>query len=170
MSHTVWLCGHLRFFFHFSSRLIFFYKIRALKMNFFGVKEFFYMNLYLKNSCRNEFKDNNEKSCSWSGNSVSRKIDFKVQWLHNSHADSVVLNMSTDKMFDLFLERLLSFRFRLLLGGDFFCPLLNRSFFKGSLFVIMVETFSSESELLSDFILCSILRWASTRSIRFGRK
>ena len=58
-------------------------------MNFFGVKEFFYMNLYLKNSCRNEFKDNNEKSCSWSRNRVSPKIKFKAQWLRNGHADSV---------------------------------------------------------------------------------
>ena len=70
--------------------------------------------------------------------------------------------MSTDKIFDLFLERLLSFRFRPLLGEEFFCPLvdkfLTRSFFKGSLFVIIFETFSSESELLSDLILCSIFR------------
>ena len=54
-------------------------------MRFFGVKEFFHMIF----DSKNEFKDNNEKLCSWSRNSVSRKIDFKVQWLLNSHADSV---------------------------------------------------------------------------------
>ena len=35
-------------------------------MNFFGVKEFFRINFDFKNWCKNEFKDNNEKSCSWS--------------------------------------------------------------------------------------------------------
>ena len=42
-----------------------------------------------KNDCKNEFSDNKEKSYSWSINRVSRKIDLKVQWLRNSHADSV---------------------------------------------------------------------------------
>ena len=68
----------------------------------------------------------------------------------------------TDKILDLFLERLLSFRFRLVLGEEFFCALVDKfltcSFFNGSLLVIMVEIFSSESELLSDLILCSIFR------------
>ena len=30
-------------------------------MNFFGAKEFFYMNFDFKNGFENEFKDNNEK-------------------------------------------------------------------------------------------------------------
>ena len=30
---------------------------------FFGAKEFVYMNFDFKNGCKNEFKDNNEKSC-----------------------------------------------------------------------------------------------------------
>ena len=38
------------------------YENRALKIKFFGVKEFFFMNLDFKNECKNEFKDNNEKS------------------------------------------------------------------------------------------------------------
>ena len=58
-------------------------------MKFFGAKEFFYMIFGFKNGYKNEFKDNNEKSCSWSRNRVTRKIDSKVQWLRNSHADSV---------------------------------------------------------------------------------
>ena len=62
-------------------------------MKFFGVKEFFYMIFDFKNGCENEFKDNNEKSCNWFRNRVSRKIDFKVQWLRNSHADSVGVKM-----------------------------------------------------------------------------
>ena len=36
--------------------------IVLLKINFFGVKEFFRMNFDFKNACKNEFKDNNEKS------------------------------------------------------------------------------------------------------------
>ena len=47
------------------------------KWNYFGVKKFFFENLDLKNEWKNEFKDKNEKSCSWSINSVSHKIDFK---------------------------------------------------------------------------------------------
>ena len=38
------------------------------------------MNSDLKNKCKNEFKDNNEKLCSWSRNRVSHKIDFKAKW------------------------------------------------------------------------------------------
>ena len=47
------------------------------------------MNFELKNWCKNEFKDNNEKLCKWSRNEISRKIDLKAVWLHNGHADRV---------------------------------------------------------------------------------
>ena len=60
-------------------------------MRFFGAKEFFYIIFDFKN----EFKDNNDTSCSSSRNRVSRKIDFKVQWLFNSHADSVGVKKKT---------------------------------------------------------------------------
>ena len=36
------------------------------------------MNFDFKNECKNEFKDNNEKSCSLSRNRISHKIDFKT--------------------------------------------------------------------------------------------
>ena len=36
--------------------------IRTSKMKYFDVKEFFRINFDLKNRCKNEFKDNNEKS------------------------------------------------------------------------------------------------------------
>ena len=52
-----------------------FTKIGLRKWNFFGV-----MNFDLKNDFKNEFKDNNEKSCSWYRNRVSQKIDFKAIW------------------------------------------------------------------------------------------
>ena len=39
------------------------YKNGASEMNFFA-KEFFNMNFDIKNGCKNDFKDNNEKSCS----------------------------------------------------------------------------------------------------------
>ena len=55
---------------------------------FFSSKEFFYINFDFKNGCENEFKDNNEKSCSCSRNRVSHKIDFKAVWLRNGRADS----------------------------------------------------------------------------------
>ena len=47
------------------------------------------MNYDLKNGCKNEFKDNNEKSYSWSRNRFSHKIDFEAVWPHNGNADSV---------------------------------------------------------------------------------
>ena len=35
---------------------------RTREMNFFGVKEFFHMNFDFNNGCKNELKDNKEKS------------------------------------------------------------------------------------------------------------
>ena len=46
------------------------------------------MNFDLKN----EFKDNNEKSCSRSRNRVSHKIDSIAIWRRNGHAASVGVN------------------------------------------------------------------------------
>ena len=65
-----------------------FMKIGLRKWNFFGVKDFFFMNFDFKNWCKNGFKDNNDKSCSWSRNRVSDKIDFKAVWPRNGHAAS----------------------------------------------------------------------------------
>ena len=47
------------------------------------------MNFDLKKIYKNEFKDNNEKSCSWSRKTVSQKIDLKAVWPRNGDADSV---------------------------------------------------------------------------------
>ena len=55
-------------------------------------RNFFFMNFDLKNSWKNEFKDNKEKSCSWSRKRVSHKIDFKAVGPRNGHADSVGVN------------------------------------------------------------------------------
>ena len=49
----------------------------------------FFLGIDFKNGCENEFKDNNEKSYSWSRKSISHKIDFKAEWPRNGHADSV---------------------------------------------------------------------------------
>ena len=49
---------------HFSVSYMIFDGIRTSKMKYFDVKEFFRINFDLKNRCKNEFKDNNEKSCS----------------------------------------------------------------------------------------------------------
>ena len=67
------------------------YGNRASKMRFFGVKDFF-MTFDFKNECKNEFKDENAKSWSWSRNRVSHKIDFKAVRPRNDHAASVGVN------------------------------------------------------------------------------
>ena len=54
-----------------------FIKIRLLKWNFW-CQGIFYMSFDFKNGCKNQFKDNNEKSCSWSRKKVSHKIDFSA--------------------------------------------------------------------------------------------
>ena len=64
-------------------------KISSFENEIFLCQEIFFMNFDLKNECKNELKDNNEKSCRWSRNKVSHKIDFKAQWPRNGHADSV---------------------------------------------------------------------------------
>ena len=43
-----------------------------------AAQEFFFENFDFINECKNEFKGNNENSCSWSRNRVSRKVDFKA--------------------------------------------------------------------------------------------
>ena len=79
-------------------------KIGLRKWKFFGVKEFFFINFDFKNGCKNEFKGNNEKSCSWSRNRVSFKIDFKAVWPRNGHAASVRVNHRRGiRIFGIFL-------------------------------------------------------------------
>ena len=51
-------------------------------MKFFGMKDFFFVNFDFKNGCKNEFEDNNEKSCRRFKNRVPLKIDFKAEWTH----------------------------------------------------------------------------------------
>ena len=65
------------------------YESWASKLKFFVVKEYFLINFDFKNGIENEFKDNNEKSCSLSRNRVSHKIDFKAVWPRNGHDASV---------------------------------------------------------------------------------
>ena len=60
---------------------------------FFWCQGIFFHYFDYKNGCKNEFKDNNEKSWSWSRNSVSHKIDFKAVRPRNGHADSVRVNI-----------------------------------------------------------------------------
>ena len=54
----------------------------------------FFMNFDFKNGCKNEFEDNNEKSCNLSRNRVFHKIDFKAVWPRNDHAASVGVKFS----------------------------------------------------------------------------
>ena len=61
----------LEFFSLFLSILV--YENRALKMKFLWCQRIFFMNFGFKNGCKNEFKDNNEKSCSSSRNRVLTK-------------------------------------------------------------------------------------------------
>ena len=64
-------------------------KIGLRKWILSGLKEFFLMTFDFKNGCKNEFQENNEKSCSWSRNRVSHKINFKAVWPRNGHAADV---------------------------------------------------------------------------------
>ena len=57
----------------------------------FWCQGIFFMNFDCKNGLKNEFKDNNETSYSWSRHRVSHKIDFKAVWPGNGHADSVAV-------------------------------------------------------------------------------
>ena len=42
------------------------------------------MNFDFKSGCKNEFEDNNEKSCNRFENRVPLKIDFRADWTHES--------------------------------------------------------------------------------------
>ena len=51
------------------------------------------MNFDFKNGCKNDFRDNNEKSCSRFRNKVSHKIDLKAVWPRNGLTASVGVNV-----------------------------------------------------------------------------
>ena len=53
---------------------------------------FFFLTSGLNNWCENKFRENNEKSCSWSRNRVSNNIDFRAVWPRNGHAARVGVN------------------------------------------------------------------------------
>ena len=61
-------------------------------MKFFGCQEFFFVNFDFKNGCKNEFEDNNEKSCGRFENRVPLKIDFRADWAHESIPTAWELN------------------------------------------------------------------------------
>ena len=44
----------------------------------------FFVNFDFKNGRKNEFEDNNEKSCSRLKNKVLLKIDSRADWTHES--------------------------------------------------------------------------------------
>ena len=50
------------------------------------------MKSNFKNGCKNEFQDDNEKSCSWFKNKVPQKIDFRADGTHESHPTAWELN------------------------------------------------------------------------------
>ena len=64
------------------------YENRPSKINFFGVNKFLFMNFAFKNWFLNDFKD--KKRAADLKKRVSHKIDFKVLWPRNDHADSLV--------------------------------------------------------------------------------
>ena len=53
-------------------------------MKFFWCPGFSFVNFDFENGCKNEFEDGNEKLCRRFKNRVSRKIDFKADWTHES--------------------------------------------------------------------------------------
>ena len=55
-------------------------------MKFFRCQEIsFFVNFDFKNECKNEFQDNNEKSCSGFKKSVRLNNDFRADWTHESN-------------------------------------------------------------------------------------
>ena len=62
---------------------------------------FFFSNFSLKNECKNQFEDNNEKSCRFK-NRVPLKIDFRADWTHESISTAwvliLVIQLSDDKV------------------------------------------------------------------------
>ena len=54
-------------------------------MNFFWCQGIFFVNFDFKNGCKNEFQDNNAKSCSRFRNKVPLKIDFRADRTHESY-------------------------------------------------------------------------------------
>ena len=60
------------------------------------------MNFDFINGCKNEFEDNNEKSCSRLKNRVPLKIDFRADWTHESIPTAweliLVIQLSDDKV------------------------------------------------------------------------
>ena len=83
------------------------YENRPPKMKFFLVPSNFFMNFDFKNECKNEFKDNNEKSCSLSRNRISHKIDFKGVWPRNGHTDSVGVKEGVGCILELYCLKIM---------------------------------------------------------------
>ena len=74
----------------FVDQLLFFVIILEFKSDLeneiFWCQGIFRINFDFKNGYKNEFKDKNEKSWSWSRYRVSNKIDLKAVWPRNGHA------------------------------------------------------------------------------------
>ena len=68
-----------------------FYKNRPTEIISFWCQGIFFMNFDFQNECKNEFQDNNEKSCSWFKNRVPPKTDFRVVETHESHPTALEL-------------------------------------------------------------------------------
>ena len=68
-------------------------------MKFFWCQEIFFREFDFKNGCRNDFEDNNEKSCSPFKNKFPLKIDFRDDWTHESNPTACELRskVSADK-------------------------------------------------------------------------
>ena len=72
------------------------FKNRPSKMKFFWCQGIFFVNFDFINGCKNEFEDNNEKSCSRLKNRVPLKIDFTADWTHESNPTAWELNCGTN--------------------------------------------------------------------------
>ena len=85
-------------------------------MKLFWCQEFFFENFDFINECKNEFKDNNEKSSSLSRNRVSHKIDFKAIRPRNGYTDSVGVKVKP-LVFYVFKKYILNFK---KVSGEYF--------------------------------------------------
>ena len=85
------------------------YENRASKMKFFGVKDFCSINFDFRNGCKNELKDNNEKSYRRFKNRVPLKIYFRANWTHESIPTAWELNTGSIFAFTLCLHKILEY-------------------------------------------------------------
>ena len=133
-----------------------FIKIGLQKWIIFWCQGFFSLNLNVKNGCKNEFQDNNEKFCSWFKNRVPLKIDFRADGTYESHPTAWEFNENVHFIFEIHKKSL----FPTLSGFDSLndASLINEHFrFFGSLFFYILLMKQIVSKMF--FLKITFTKW-----------